>query len=154
MWPLKVTGWHSEHLSAMLEMLDPLTLRSHWPTRMSTQTQAHTTLQQVNLMCSCVFIDIWVHQDWMQSTAATVLIDVILSVDLPQVFSPLRSEESTTSASPAIMAQRDQWAWDWWRTESRWLPCTTMQPETAGRRQPMAWLCSLKWETRCTWGSG
>ena len=48
----------------------------------------------------------------MQSTAATVLemfYDVILSVDHPQVFSPLQSKDSTTSASPAIITQLSQW---------------------------------------------
>ena len=48
----------------------------------------------------------------MQSTTATVLKmfhDVILSVDPLQVFSLLQSKESTTSASPDIMTQLDQW---------------------------------------------
>ena len=93
----------------------------------------------------------------MQSTAATVLemfYDVILSVDHPQVFSPLQSKDSTTSASPAIITQLSQWDCGWWRTESRWLQCTTIQLETATRQQPMAWLCSLKRETRCAWDSG
>ena len=95
----------------------------------------------------------------MQSTAATVLKmfhDVIISVDHPQVFSPLRSEESTTSASAAIMTQLDQCGCIcvWWRMECRWLRRTTIQLEGATRQQPTAWLCSLKWGNRCTWDSG
>lgn len=85
----------------------------------------------------------------MQSTAATVLNDVIFSVDHSQVFSPLQSKESTTSPSPAIVTQLKQWVCGWWRTERRWLLWSTIQLEPAGRQQPTAWLCSLKWETGC-----
>ena len=92
-----------------------------------------------------------VYEDWVGSNK--VLQNVILSVDHPQVFSPLQSEESTTSASLAIIYQLDQCGCFWWRTERQWFILPTIQLETAMRQQPTAWLCSSMLETRCTWDS-